>query len=53
MNFFGVTIDNNPNFTSHIKETCSKVNQKTSDLSRLQGHNSENKAKLLLNTFVM
>ena len=31
----GVTIDNNLNFNSHIKETCGKVNQKTSALSRL------------------
>ena len=48
----GVTIDNNLNFNSHIKENCGKVYQKTSALSRLRGYISEKKAKLLLNTVV-
>ena len=48
----GVTIDNNLNFNSHIKENCGKVYQKTSALSRLRGCISEKKAKLLLNTVV-
>ena len=37
----GVTIDNNLNFNSHIKENCGKVYQKTSALSRLRGYISE------------
>ena len=49
----GVTSDNNPNFNSQIKEICSKVNQKTSALSRLRGYISYKKARLLLNTVVM
>ena len=48
----GVTIDNNLNFNSHIKENCGKVYQKTSALSRLRSYISEKKAKLLLNTVV-
>ena len=48
----GVTIDNNLNFNSHIKEHYGKVHQKTSPLSRLRGYISEKKAKLLLNTVV-
>ena len=52
MRLLGVTIDNNLNFNSHIKENCGKVYQKTSALSRLQGYISEKKAKLLLNTVV-
>ena len=53
MKCLGVTIDNNLNFGSHIKEIRVKINQKTSTLSRLQGYISEKKAKLLLNTVVM
>ena len=52
MRLLGVTIDNNLNFNSHIKENCGKVYQKTSALSRLRGYISEKKAKLLLNTVV-
>ena len=52
MRLLGVTIDNNLNFNSHIKENCGNVYQKTSALSRLRGHISEKKAKLLLNTVV-
>ena len=48
----GVTIDNNLNFNSHIKENCGKVHQKTSALSRLRGYISDKEAKLLLNTVV-
>ena len=48
----GVTIDNNLNFNSHIKENCGKVHRKTSALSRLRGYIREKKAKLLLNTVV-
>ena len=48
----GVTVDNNLNFNSHIKENCGKVYQKTSALSRLRGYISEKKVKLLLNTVV-
>ena len=50
---FGVNIDNNLNFKSHIKEICIKINQKASTLSRLQGYISEKKTKLLLNTVMM
>ena len=49
----GVAIDNYLNFNSHIKEICSKVDQKTDALSRLRGYISEKKAKLLLKTVVM
>ena len=52
MRLLDVTIDNNLNFNSHIKENCGKVYQKTSALSRLRGYISEKKAKLLLNTVV-
>ena len=34
----GVSINNNLNFNSHIKEISGKVNQKTGALSRLQGY---------------
>ena len=47
----GVTMDNNLNFNSHMKESCGKVNQKTRALSRLRGYISEK--KLLLNTVAM
>ena len=31
--FLGVTMDNNLNFNSYIKEICGKANQKTSSIS--------------------
>ena len=46
------SVHNNLNFSSHIKEICGKVNQKTSALSRLLGYINGKKAKLLLNTVV-
>ena len=46
MKLLGVAIDNNLNFSSHIKEICGKANQKTNALSRLRGYTSEKKAKL-------
>ena len=49
----GVTIDNNLNFNSYIKEICGIVNQKTSAFSRLRDYINEKKAKLLLNTVEM
>ena len=53
MKLLGVTINNNLHFSSHIKEICGRVHQKTNTLSRLRGYISEKKAKLLLNTVVM
>ena len=53
MILLGVTVDNNLHFSSHIREICSKVNQKTYAFSRLRGCISEKKAKLLLNTVVV
>ena len=49
----GVAINGSLNFDSHIKEICSKVNQKNSAFARLREYISEEKGKLLVNTVVM
>ena len=41
----GITIDNRPTFSSHIRELCKKASQKISALSRISNQlkNSEKK----------
>ena len=49
----GVTIDNDLKFKSHIRNLCAKANNKTCVLRRIRSQLSLNKAKLILNSFVI
>ena len=52
VDLFGVKIDENLNFTEHIKKLCKKGNQKLHALARISKFLSKDKLRILMTTFI-
>ena len=49
---FGILIDSNLNFKSHMKKICEKANQKLSAFARISKLTTPNQRKKLINSFI-
>ena len=49
---FGLTIDNNLDFSDHISNTCKTANQKLNALFRVSANMGSDKCTLLINSFI-